>query len=347
LSVLSHHPKKILIVAPNWVGDLVMSQSLYQLIKTRTPNAELHLLAPDWCLDVASRMPEIDKTISLPGEHGKLQLLMRYRFAKDLKKEGYTDAYVLPNSLKSSLIPWLANIPKRIGFKGEMRYGFINDLRPLNKRLLPLMVQRFAALAFEKEEPWQPKDFPAPSLEANTQALTPLLERFALTLSKPILALAPGAAFGGSKCWPLENYAALANHYLDKGSEVWLFASPKEAAAIETINRLCATRCKVLTEPRLGEKVDLLSQALCLVSNDSGLMHIGAALKVPTIGIYGSTSPAFTPPLGEKSRVIEQQHLACRPCFKRQCPKSGDLHLKCLKDITPNTLIHAVEEFIQ
>lgn len=324
-----------------------MSQSLYQLIKTRNPQAELHLLAPTWCLDVASRMPEISKTISLPGIHGKLQLKMRYLFAKKLQKENYDHAFVLPNSLKSALVPWLSKIKKRTGFKGEMRYGLLNDLRRLDKEKLPLMVQRFAALAFDKHEPWQPNGYPTPKLVANSSSRDQLLEQYQLNTDSPILALAPGAAFGGSKCWPPEHYAALANHYLDRGTQVWLLASPKEARALDAINQACKGRAHQLSAPKLGEKVDLLSLADCLVSNDSGLMHIGAALEIATIGIYGSTSPSFTPPLGQKSRIIEQQNLACRPCFKRQCPKENDEYLRCLKDIKPEALIKAVGEFIK
>lgn len=326
---------KTLIIAPNWVGDMVMSQCLYRLLKKDDANHEIHVLAPPWCLDVALRMPEVSKCIAFPGIHGKLDLLKRYRFSQQLKKENYQNAIILPNSLKSALIPWLAKIPTRIGYKGEMRYGLINDIRYLDKKKQPLMVERFASLNPKSKKIININEILIPKLAADATKISTTLKTYHLNQDKPILALAPSAAFGNSKCWPKANFSALANQFLEKGFHVWLMGAPSDEKRLQTINDACQQKCQMVTKPSLQEKIDLLSISDCLVSNDSGLMHIGAALNIPVIGIYGSTTPSFTPPLGDKTKVIENNDLICRPCFKRDCPKQEKDHLKCLWDITP------------
>lgn len=339
--------QKILIVAPSWLGDMMMANALFRALKTNDPNCSIDVLAPAWCLDVIKRMPEIRRGVVMPVSHGQLQLRQRYRLAKQLAQEKYTQAIVLPNSLKSALIPWFASIPKRTGFVGEMRYGLLNDWRHLDKTGLPLMVQRFVHLAKAANERWDINDFPYPRLQCSAEDVTNTLFELAMPKpDKPVIVLAPGAAYGDSKRWPWQHYATLAQSLLQQGHAVWLFGSPKEYELLQQINVASEEQCQVLDKASLTQKIDLMSLAKCVVSNDSGLMHVAAALGIPTLGIFGSTSPAFTPPLGEATLVIEQSGLDCRPCFKRSCQFEDERKLQCLHAITPQHVATKMTELL-
>ena len=336
---------KILIVGPSWVGDMVMSQSLYRLLKQQYPFSQIDVLAPQWCLDIVKRMPEVTHTIVMPVGHGRFQLRKRIKLAWQLRQANYDQAIVLPNSWKSALIPWLAGIPKRIGWLGELRYGLLNDHRKLNKNQYPLMVQRFVALGYQKNERWDATQYPLPHLVSNPTLALQTLQRLNTDMpATPVLALAPGAAFGNSKRWPESYFADVANHYLAKAWQVWLLGSPADQPVLDQIQGATQNRCIIFSDnASLDAKIDLLSLATVVISNDSGLLHVAAALNRPTIGIYGSTTPEFTPPLGEKVEILQVDSLPCRPCFKRECPLSNDAWLKCLRDITPTQAIAAVE----
>lgn len=323
-----------------------MSQTLYRALKANDPYCTIDVLAPSWCLDVARRMPEVRQTIALPIGHGKLAFKTRYQLAQRLRATGYQQAIVLPNSWKSALIPWLARIPQRTGWLGEFRYGLLNDHRHLHKTALPLMVQRFIALAYPRALTARPEPLPdyhafLPQLVTTPESVAQTLQQLKTTApTTPVLALAPGAAFGDSKRWPEAYFAQTAHHYLQQGWQVWLLGSPDDQPVLDQIQRLTHDRCQVFSgQASLSAKIDLLSLATAVVSNDSGLLHIAAALNRPTLGIYGSTTPEFTPPLGQHVAILETQGLACRPCFKRQCPLSGEAHLKCLWDIKPQQVI--------
>jgi len=331
----------ILIVGPSWVGDMVMAQSLFMALKSQHPNANIDVLAPAWSRPIIEAMPEVRAAIDMPVGHGALQLGVRRAVADSLKPAAYDQAIILPNSLKSALIPWLAGIPKRTGWKGEFRYGLLNDLRPLDKSVYSLMVQKYVALAYPKGT--LPKDFvcPNPKLECSPEHLSAALSGFHLSLERPVLALCPGAEFGRAKKWPERHYAEVASRHIKSGGQVWLFGSKNDHDACTKIAaELPADRVAVLAgETSLQQAVALLSQVQKVVSNDSGLMHVASALGRPLVALFGSTSPDYTPPLGDQSEIIKAD-IDCSPCFKRDCPFG---HYKCLEDMSPDRVWSKLE----
>ena len=224
---------KILIIGPAWVGDMVMAQVLFKFIKTRHPEVMIDVIAPDWTRPLLERMPEINNILSLPFKHGEFNFLKRWKLGKSLKNHHYDEAIVLPNSWKSALIPYAAGIPKRTGFRGEFRYGLLNNLKILDKKALPLMIQRFASLALNKEE-LLPNKLPKPKLVSQSDKIIP----------KKTVALCPGAEFGPSKRWPEEYYAEIANKLLAHNFDVWLFGSQKDKVVTDKINELTNGRCE-------------------------------------------------------------------------------------------------------
>jgi heptosyltransferase-2 len=347
---------KILIVGPSWVGDMVMAQSLFKVLRNLYSDCIIDVLAPAWSLPILERMPEVRRGIAMPVGHGALHLKVRYQVGKSLRAEKYTWSIVLPNSLKSALVPCFAKIPRRTGWRGEMRYGWLNDLRPLNEEKYPLMVQRFTALAYppvaetatvHPKLDCPPPRCPHPHLIVKTDNLELLENSYALDLSRPILSLCPGAEFGPAKRWPAAHYAVVAAEKIRQGWQVWIFGSAKDKEVAEHIYQLlesvAQTHCKVLAgATQLSEAVDLMSLSAAVVSNDSGLMHIAAALSLPLVVIYGSTSPGFTPPLSDKVRIVSEP-IDCAPCFQRQCPLG---HLKCLQDLAPQKVVMAIDQLV-
>lgn len=331
---------KILIVGPAWVGDMVMAQCLFKLLKQRDPEAVIDVLAPQWSLPLLARMPEVSDAIVMPIGHGRLALLERYRLGKSLRVKGYTQAILLPNSIKSALIPYWAKIPLRTGWRGEMRYGLLNDIRRLDKKRYPLMIERFMALGIKPQETL-PKPL-LPELMISAESCERALKNHRLTQTdKPILALCPGAEFGPAKRWPEVYYAAVAEAKLKEGWEVWIFGSPKDAVVAATIMELTQQRCVDLTgKTTLEEAVDLLSLSTAVISNDSGLMHIAAALKKPLVAVYGPTSASFTPPLHAQAKILSL-NLDCQPCFQRECPLK---HQRCMQALEPRLILNALGE---
>lgn len=340
---------KILVIGPSWVGDMVMSQSLYIQLKKNTPNAIIDVLAPKWCKPILERMPEVNRAIEMPVGHGEFSLKKRYQLAMTLRQEKYNHAYILPNSAKSALIPFFAGIPVRTGWKGEFRYGILNDLRP-NKKAFQYMVERYVALAYAKNEMVGSaslgglEKLPKPKLYIDAKVQTSTMEKFSLSRKLPIIGLCPGAEFGPAKQWPKEHYAAVANSALEKGYQVWLFGSNKDQATTAGIRELIDSEYRNKTFDLAGrtsliEAVDLLAACKTVVSNDSGLMHVAAAVDCHVIGVYGSTSPDYTPPLANKVDIISTD-IECRPCFERECPIK---HLNCLKKLYPGKVIEKIK----
>jgi heptosyltransferase-2 len=328
---------RILVVAPSWVGDAVLTHPLLVRIREATPQARIDVLGPPWALPVLRRMPEVSQTLALPFGHGELKLGERRAFAKSLP--AYDRAIVLPNSFKSALIPWHAGIPVRTGYRGEMRYGLLNDLRALDEDAVPLLVERFAALAQPAGEALR-RPVPDPRLGVDPAARDATLARFGLDLARPVAAFAPGAEYGPAKRWPAEHFATLAAELFTRGFQVWLFGSGKDAEITGFIRKIAGEACVDLAgRTSLDEAIDLLSCADRLVSNDSGLMHIAAALERPMAALFGSSSPRFTPPLSPRARVISL-HLSCSPCFKRDCPLG---HTNCLVQMEPAQVLAALD----
>jgi heptosyltransferase-2 len=329
-------PPKILILGPAWVGDMVLAQSLFKILKTQQPNCRIDVAAPPWTLPLLDHMPEVDNGISLPFKHREFLLLERIKFGRSLRHKEYTQAIILTNSFKSAIVPFFANIPQRTSFLGEMRYGLINDIRPLNKLNLPRTVDRFVTLGLPFGTSL-PAKLPEPALISNKNfAFATLKKLGVLTTPEKIIGLCPGAEYGEAKCWPAEYYAEVAIDSLSKGFQVFLFGSLKDSSITQKVNLLTGNRCLDLGgKTSLSEAINLISLCDSVVSNDSGLMHITSALDKRLIAIYGSSTPVHTPPMCSKT-VIEYLNLACSPCFKRVCPL---YHLNCLKNISSARVI--------
>jgi heptosyltransferase-2 len=330
---------RILVIGPSWVGDMVLAHSLFQVIKQQQPDAVIDVAAPAWTMPLLDRMPEVSGKIALPFKHGRLDLPERIRFGKSLRANVYDQAILLTNSLKSAILPYAAGIPVRTGFRGEMRYGLLNDIRPLDKKALPRTVDRFVALGLKKDQPLQAA-IPNPKLIANGSQAAEALNKFGKKLRNvPVLGLCPGAEYGEAKRWPAEYYAEVANQALEKGWQVWLFGSEKDTPVTSSINQMTQNRCLDLGgKTRLGEAIDLMSLCETVVSNDSGLMHVAAALGRKVIAVYGSSDPHHTPPMSPEAAVL-WLGLDCSPCFKRTCPLG---HLNCLKQLAPNRVLQEI-----
>ena len=329
---------KILIIAPSWVGDAVLAQPLFMRLREQHPALELDVMAPAWVLPLLQRMPEVNTALLNPFGHGELKLDARYRLAKELRNRDYDQAIVLPNSAKSALIPFLARIPVRTGFVGELRYGLLNDARALDETALPLMVERFAWLA-EKPPATLRRPLPAPCLQIDKEQRQATLVKLELSAQIPIAVFCPGAEYGPAKRWPAAHFAELAKLMHEK-YQIWLIGSHKDATIGEEIHNLSGGLCTNLCgKTGLDEAIDLLSCATVVVSNDSGLMHIAAALDKPMAALYGSSSPAFTPPLSSHAAVIKLD-LPCSPCFKRECPLG---HFNCMMQLMPAQVLEKIQ----
>lgn len=325
-----------LIVGPSWVGDMVMAQALFMRLTADNPDRPLDVLAPEWSLPIVARMPEIRKGIAARTGHGELGFAKRRHIARSLRQEGYGQAIVLPRSFKSALIPWLAGIPRRTGFRGEFRFGLINDVREFDPAVLDQTVKRFLALgaaAGTRGTALLP-DVPFPRLTMDPGRQHELRKSLGLDHDKPAVAMMPGAEYGPAKCWPLDYFAVLARHLDAAGYVVWVMGSEKDRRAGETIAAE-SPAINICGRTSLADVIDLLGCAQQAVSNDSGLMHIAAAVGTHVHGIYGSSSPHFTPPLTLR-RDIHHLDLECSPCFERECPLE---HLRCLKELRPEAIL--------
>jgi heptosyltransferase-2 len=303
---------KILVIGPSWVGDMMMSQSLYRTLKAEHPDADIDVMAPAWCRPLLSRMPEVNEALAMPLGHGALALGERYRLGKALRHKNYQRAYVLPGSFKSALVPFFAGIAQRTGWRGEMRYGLLNDLRVLDKPAFPLMVERYVALAYDKPIK-SARDLPQPllwpQLQVDEQEKIETAALFSLSADRPIIGFCPGAEFGPAKRWPHYHYATLAQQLIAAGYQVVLFGSAKDHETGEqirqTLDEAGRQYCRNLAgETKLEQAVILLAHCRAVVTNDSGLMHVAAALNRPLVALYGPSSPDFTPPLSHHARVI-------------------------------------------
>lgn len=327
----------ILIVGPSWVGDMVMAQALFKLLKARRPETPLDVLAPAWSLPIISRMPEIRKGVVLPAGHGEVELGKRWRLGRSLRTEGYRQAIILPRSLKAALIPWFAGIPIRTGFRGEMRFHVINDMHEFDEQKLDQTVKRFLALGVARNESLP--DVPMPELKVSPERQHAVIDRLQLSRQRPVVAMMPGAEYGPAKCWPLEYFTALAEMLSEEGYAVWVLGSDRDSAAGEAI-AAGGYAVNLCGRTELEDVIDLLGLCEQAVSNDSGLMHIAAAVGTRVVALYGSTSPGFTPPLTQNA-VLHYLNVECSPCFQRVCPLG---HFRCMREILPQAVLASIRD---
>jgi heptosyltransferase-2 len=325
-----------LIIAPQWIGDAVMTEPLLARLAAR--GEQLTVAALPWVAPVYRAMPQVAEVIDLPFAHGRLDWAGRRRVAATLRGR-FDNAYVLPNSLKSALLPWLAGIPRRVGYHGEGRYLLLNRRLP-NPAGRPPMVAFYSALA---GEPCVAGERPTLRFDAATLARVTAAAGVA---PGAYWAFAPGAEYGPAKCWPPEHYAELARvlHARD-GQTVLLLGSGKEAALCAQIEAAADGACRVLAgQTSLIDAMALIAAARGVVSHDSGLMHVAAAFGVPQAAVFGSTSPEHTPPLNPRARVLwlkEELQLDCAPCFDRVC-RFG--HTRCLTGVSAGRVEQALDD---
>ena len=342
--------KKILIISPSWIGDCVRTQPLYRRLHELHPGCTIDVFAPKWSMAVFERMPEINRIIENPFGHGALDLKKRWQTGRELGKHGYDQVIVLPGSLKSALIAAATGIKQRTGYVGESRYLLLNDIRKLDKAALPLMVDRYTALAYPTQADFNGySDNPRFQIDPQSQAAA--LAKHGLDTAKPVLAFCPGAEYGPAKRWPARHFAELARRYAAQGWQIWLFGSQKDFDIAEEINTLVETSpphdvsggglCTNLCgQTSLSEAIDLLACADTVVCNDSGLMHLAAALGRKLVAVYGSSSPDHTPPLSKQAAIVSL-NLECSPCFQRECPLG---HTDCLNKLLPEQVENAAKQ---
>lgn len=353
MSALCMLRNKLLIIAPAWIGDLVMAQSLFKHLKLVDPHIEIHVIAPDWNFLLLQRMPEVSKSIKFTLQHGELSLLQRYKIGKSLQDDCYHQAIILPNSWKSALIPWFAKIAIRTGWLGEQRYWLLNDLRYLNKSLYTRMVERYVALAYP-ENSELPSKILYPNLLIDDKHLESVKLKFSLQkphFSNPIVALCVGAAFGDAKCWPIDKFISLAYKAVENQFNVWVFGSIQNLNINnKNINvnnqknnhnnhKLSHNIINFSGQTNLLEAIDLLSLVDVVVCNDSGLMHIAASLNKKIVAIYGATSEEFVHPLTDHYIVINKR-LKCSPCYAKICPLK---HHNCMQQISVEEVLEKVQ----
>jgi heptosyltransferase-2 len=336
---------RILVISPNWIGDAVMAQPLLHLLHERSPGMAIDVLAPSWVAPVWRAVREIDTVIEAPFRHGKLQWGERRRFARQLRERGYAEAYVLPNTIKFALIPWMAGIPRRVGYKGEMRYGLINVMHHDDKRAPRPMVSFYAALANlpAKDVP-PPSALPRPALSVEEEKIAASLARFGLSRSAPLVAFAPGAEFGSAKRWPPSHFAELANtiRQAHADAQVVLLGSPKDREVCDAVVALAPHAKNLAGATSLDEAIALIAAANAMVSNDSGLLHIASAFNRPIVAIYGPTDPEHAPPFSDVAASLSLR-LECSPCRQRECPLG---HHRCMEELAADMVWQPLRRMI-
>ena len=318
-----------------------MAQTLFKLLKQRIPDLIIDVLASNVTRPILLRMPEVHQTLSLPFGHGELKFFQRWKMGRDLQVKGYDQAIILPNSFKSAVLPYAAKIPVRTGWQRELRGWLLNDGRKLNKNKLPLMIQRFIALGLPKgiEVPTSPL---WPELRIDADNTIKVLRKLELNAKdKPMMAICPGAEYGPAKRWLPQYYAEVAMAKIKEGWQVWIFGGPKDQQVASEIQNNANHSCIDLTgKTSLLDAIDLMALSRVVVTNDSGLMHIAAAVNRPLVVIYGSSSPQFTPPLANRVKILSL-NLECSPCFKRICPLG---HFRCMRDLKAAKVLQALNE---
>jgi heptosyltransferase II len=330
----------LLIVGPSWLGDAVMMGSLITRLKRDRPERHITVLTPPHLEALVRRLPGVDDALINPFAHGELKLGARARFGWATRGR-FDEAIVLPHSWKSALVPLFAGIPRRTGFVGEGRHVLLNDARRLDEGALPRMVDRFCLLA-DPPGVDRPAMTPLPTLAADPGTVRATLAALGLDDGRPAVALCAGAEFGPAKRWPPAHFAALAESLAAEGYAPWVLGGPGDSAIGDQVSSLSPRAINLAGRTSLPQAIDLIAAASAVVSNDSGLMHVAAALGRPVIGLYGATSPLFAPPLSPDA-VILREDLPCSPCGKRVCPLG---HHRCMNDLAPARVLAALRPLL-
>ncbi|MDA0237586.1 MAG: lipopolysaccharide heptosyltransferase II [Proteobacteria bacterium] len=329
---------RILIVAPAWLGDAVISHSLIRHLSREYKTASIDVFVSRSLQPIYKQMPEVNEIIDNQFGHGQLRLYDRWRTAKTIKSNRYDVVYVLPNSIKSALVPFLARIPHRVGYTGELRFGLLNHRQVLNKTQYPLLVDQYLQLARDTQSNALALR-ENPKLSVTSEDFEQTLMKFNINNRIPYVCLCPGAEYGPAKRWPQQHYAELAQELRAHHLPSIILGSNHDIDIGAAIHQLSHESTQNLTGmTSLEEAVHIISGAKCVITNDSGLMHVAAALNTPLIALFGSSSPTYTPPLSDNAKILIHS-LACSPCFQRICPLG---HTKCLTDIKTNSVLTEV-----
>ncbi|MGJ9416905.1 lipopolysaccharide heptosyltransferase II [Massilia sp. CMS3.1] len=313
---------RTLVISPNWIGDAVMAQPLLQRLKSQHPQRPIDVLAPPSVAPVWRAALEVDTVLETPFRHKALQLRERWKYAQVLRARGYVDAYVLPNTLKYALIPWLAGIPRRVGYKGEMRYGLVNVMHHDDAPPRP-MVPFYAALALAPNAALVPA--PRPRLQVPPERIAAACARLGVEGDRPLVVFAPGAEFGQAKRWPPRHFGALAQAIVAQhgGAHIALLGSPKDRDTCDEVlacaGAAASSMLNLAGRTQLDEAIALIARASAVVANDSGLLHIASSLNRPVIALYGPTDPDHAPPFSDIARALSLR-IECSPCRQRECP---------------------------
>ncbi|MBV8840596.1 MAG: lipopolysaccharide heptosyltransferase II [Alphaproteobacteria bacterium] len=322
--------RPILIVPYMWIGDFVRCHSVVKVLKARYPSRPVDVLSTSLCAPLVDYMPELRQAIVVDLPRKRLAYGQHAALAQRLKREQYGTALIMPRTWKSALAPFLAGIPERVGWFGEWRFGLLNDLRR-GEKARARMIDQCAALALPADAPHR-TDWPLPELKVPASEIAGWRERMGLAAERPAIALAPGAV-GPSKRWPVYSYAQVARAFTAQGAAVWVLGGPGEKALATQIVTDAGPLARDFTGPDLRNAIVALAAADVAISNDSGLLHVAAALGVPSIGIFGPTSAWHWAPLNPIAAKLQlETPLDCQPCHKPICRKG---HHRCMRDISP------------
>ena len=330
---------KILIVGPAWVGDMIMAQSLFKVLRTRHPDAVIDVLAPPATLPLLDFMSEVRRGIEMPFRHGELALAGRHALGRSLRQEGYDIAIVVPRTLKAAAVAYWARIPVRVGHPRGRAFGLLTARRGIDPKRAVHQAVRFAALAGPADDD---APLPAPSLRVSPARTEAALADNALAApARPLLVLAPGSGNTPSKRWPVDSFSALARARHGAGWEVWLMGAPGDREVTAAVQAASGGVCLDLGgRTAMGDAVALTALAQQVVTNDTGTLHVAAALGRPTVAVFGPTDPGFTLPQAPQVRAV-RLGLSCSPCFAPECPLG---HFNCMKELTPALVLAALEE---
>ena len=332
---------RFLIIAPSWIGDLLMSQSLYKSLKANYHNCTIDVIAKPYLNDLIKLMPEVNNNYDLCIDHKEFGFSKRLKISKQLKDNNYSTAIILTNTFKSAIIPWIMNIPKRIGYKTELRSILLTKSYKLIKHE-DSMVNRYLKLIDSSFD----KTF-RPYLNLDPDIIRKYKNKYIPNDTKKNVILCPEAEFGDTKRWPQKKWISIAKYFKDENHNVFFVGKDIESSKAyeEIIDDILIT--SLIGKTTLKDVAYIMSCADLVVTNDSGLMHLAASLGINLISIYGSSSPFYTPPLMKENHgEIIYKHVECSPCYKKKCPLTDDLNLKCLESITSEEVIKKSKKYL-